>query len=177
MHFFVDFACDGNSSAQIQSEPIYCPVVINPSTPRPLTGVHGDQMHEVLLYMVGEDAKIAGLHAKARLLKRHRLWEMLYLHPENTLVHLSRRMPLSFPTVWFSWFEPPPPHGGHSTVWAPVVPSAPCLPSERSRYATGSQIACQVPKGIKTVAGKVELEYCKSYAKLGVCPTSAAMDR
>ena len=41
----------------------------------------------------------------------------------------------------------------------------------------GLQIACQVPKGLKAVARKVELNCYKPYAKLGVCPTGATMDR
>ena len=73
--FSVDFACNGKCSAQILCGPLYCPATgpmyclatINPYTLRPLTGVHGDQMDEVLLYMAREDAKIARLHAKARL--------------------------------------------------------------------------------------------------------------
>ena len=66
--------------------------MVSPYTLRPLTGLHGDQMDEILLYMAGDGAKIAGIHAKAGLLKRDRLWEMLYLHPDNMLIHPSRRM-------------------------------------------------------------------------------------
>ena len=79
----------GNCSAQIRCDPNFCTAVLNPYTPRPLTGLHGDQMDEILLYMAGDGTKIARLHAKARLLKRDRLWEMLYLHPDNTLIHPS----------------------------------------------------------------------------------------
>ena len=57
---------------QILAELIFRRAVINPYTLRPVMGLHGDQMDEVLLYMAGEDVKIAGLHAKARLLKRER---------------------------------------------------------------------------------------------------------
>ena len=68
--FFVYFACGGRYSARIPCEPIYCPAVINPYTLRPMTGLHGDWMDDVLLYMASEDAKMAELHSKARLLKR-----------------------------------------------------------------------------------------------------------
>ena len=100
--FFMYFACDGGCSAQISCEPIYCLAVINPYTLRPLTGLHGDQIDEVLLYMAREDAK-------ARLLKRHRLWEMMYLQPENTMVRPSQHMLLSYPTLWRLWFDNPLP--------------------------------------------------------------------
>ena len=100
-------ASDGSCTAQFLSEVIYCRAEINPYTLRPLTSLHGDQMHEVLLYMAGEDAKIARLHAKAGLLKRGRLCEMQYLHPKNTPIHLSRRMPLSCRTPWLLWSAPP----------------------------------------------------------------------
>ena len=45
------------------------------------------------------------------------------------MVHLSRRMPLSYPTVWLSWFEPPPPPPADTMLfgrlwyqWPPVFP-------------------------------------------------------
>ena len=60
MLFFVSFACDGSCSARVSCERVFCPAVINPYTLRPLTGLHSDQMDEVLLYMVGQDAKIVG---------------------------------------------------------------------------------------------------------------------
>ena len=100
--FFVHFACDGNCSAQVSSEPIYGPTMINPYTVRPMTGLNGDQMDKVLLYMARQDANIAGLHAKVRLLQRDHVWEMLYLQPKNTLVPPSLRMRLSCPTQWLS---------------------------------------------------------------------------
>ena len=53
-----------------------------------------DNMDEQLLYIVAEDGKIAVWHAEARLLKKDRMRVMLYLHPENTPVHPTRRMPL-----------------------------------------------------------------------------------
>ena len=90
--FLSSFGVHGNCSAQIRCDPNFCTAVLNPYTLRPLTGLHGDQMDEILLYMAGDGAKIAGLHAKATPLKRDRLWEMLYLHPDNTLIHPSRRM-------------------------------------------------------------------------------------
>ena len=82
--FSSSFGVYGNCSAQIRCDPNFCTAVLDPYTLRPLTGLHGDQMDEILLYMAGDGAKIAGLHAKARLLKRDRLWEMLYLHPDNS---------------------------------------------------------------------------------------------
>ena len=169
------FAYNGSCSAHALSKPIYCPLVINPYTVSSLSGPHGHQIDEVLLYMAGEDAKPARLHAKARLSKTDCLWHMMYLHPENTLVHLSRRMLPYCPTLLLLWFDPPPPLAG-ALHCVPVVSLAPCLPSERSRDATGSQIACSVAKGIKTIGGKVEVDCCKPYAQLGFCPTITAVD-
>ena len=83
--------------------------MLNPYTLRPLTVLHGDQMDEILLYTAGDGAKIARLHAKARLLKRERLWEMLYLHPDNTLMHPSRRMLMGRQGLARSLLTPPPP--------------------------------------------------------------------
>ena len=129
-------------------------------------------MDEVLLYMAREDAKIVGLHAKARLFKNDRLCEMLYLYPENTLVLPSKCMLLLY---GFRGWTPPPPRR-RFTIWACVVPAVSCPPSERPRDATGLPIACQFAKGITIAVGKVELGCYKPYAELGVCPTSAAMD-
>ena len=89
VHCFVDFACDGNYGAQILFEPIHNPAAINPYTVRPLMGLHGNSRDEVPLYNAGEWAKIAMLHIKAKLSKRDCLWEILYLHKETTLIHLS----------------------------------------------------------------------------------------
>ena len=83
--------------------------MLNPYTLRPLTGLHGYQMDEILLYMAGDGAKIAGLHAKARLLQRDRLWEMLYLHPDNTIIHPSQPMFMGRQGLPRSLLPPPPP--------------------------------------------------------------------
>ena len=107
-------------------------MVLNPYTVRPLTGLHGDQMDEILLYMAGDGAKIAGLHAKARLLKRDRLWEMLYLDPDNTLIHPSRRMFMGRQGLARSLLTPPPPDTRRKAVWIPVVPVVSCSNSERA---------------------------------------------
>ena len=127
-------------------------------------------------YIREKEAKIAGLHAKARLLKRDRLCKMLYLQPENTPVHPSRHMPSSCPTLCLRGSNPPPPPSTYSTFWVPLVPVAHCLPNERSQDATGLQIASRVPTGLKAVAEKVELDCCNTYAKLGLCSTSAAIN-
>ena len=109
--FLSSFGVHGNCSAQIRWDPNFCTAVLNPYTLRPLTGLHGDQMDEILWYMAGVGAKIAGLHAMARLLKRDRLWEMLYLHPDNTLIHPSRRMFMGRLGLARSLLTPPPPPG------------------------------------------------------------------
>ena len=107
--FSSSFGVHGNCSAQIRCDPHFCTAMLNPYTLWPLTGLHGDQMDEILLYMAGDGAKIAGLHAKARLLKRDRLWEMLYLHLDNTLVHPSRRMFMGRQGLARSLLTPPLP--------------------------------------------------------------------
>ena len=60
-------------SPKIEANPIFCTILINPYMPRPLIGVHGDQMHEIVLYMAGKNAKISGLHGKGRMLKRDKV--------------------------------------------------------------------------------------------------------
>ena len=82
--------------------------------------------------MAGNGAKIAGLHAKARLLKRDRLWEMLYLHPDNTLIHRSRRMFMGRQGVARSLLTPTPPDTLRKVVWIPVVPVVSCSNRERA---------------------------------------------
>ena len=126
--FSSSFGVHGNCSAQIRCDPNFCTAVLNPYTLRPLTGLHGDQMDEILLYMAGDGAKIAGLHAKARLLKRDRLWEMLYLHPDNTLIHPSRRMFMGRQGLARSLLTPPPPRTHDARLfrsqwyqWSPVL--------------------------------------------------------
>ena len=89
-------------------------------------------MDKILLYMAGDGAKIAGLHAKARLLKRDRLWEMLYLHPDNTLIHPSRRMFMGRQGLARSLLTPPPPDPRRKAVSIPVVPVVSCSNSERA---------------------------------------------
>ena len=107
--------------------------MLNPYTLRPLTGLYGDQMDEILLYMARDGAKIAGLHAKARLWKRDRLWEMLYLHPDNTLIHPSRHMFMGRQGLARSLLSPPPPADPRrKAVWIPVVPVVSCSNSERA---------------------------------------------
>ena len=130
--FSSSFGVHGNCSAQIRCDPNFCTAVLNPCTLRPLTGLHGDQVDEILLYMAGDGAKIAGLHAKARLLKRDRLWEMLYLHPDNTLIHPSRRMFMGRLGLARSLLTPPPPDPRRQAVSIPVVPVVSCSNSERA---------------------------------------------
>ena len=163
--FSSSFAVHGNCNAQIRCKPIFCTRVLNPYTLRRLTGLHGDHMDEILLYMAREEAKIAGLHAKARLLKSHRLWEMLYLHPDNTLIHPSRRMLLSRGAGgWWSGRlavnpPPPPPRDAWRTiVWLLMLLTISCLESERPRQATVRIRACQVPQSIEIGTRKVDLE-------------------
>ena len=149
--------------------------MINPYTLRPLTGLHGDQMNGVLLYMAAEGAKIAGWYAKARLLKGIDCGRCC-IHFQKTRWYIRADV-CPCPVLLSSfggWTAPSP--GGHNTIRVPVALMALYLASERSRDETGSQVACQVPKGIETVVRKVKLDCCKSYAKLGVCPTSTAMD-
>ena len=126
--FSSSFGVHGNCSAQIRCDPNFCTAGLNPYTLRPLTGLHGDQMDEILLYMAGDGAKIARLHAKARLLKRDRLWEMLYLHPDNTLIHPSRRMFMGRLGLARSLLTPPPPRTHDVRLfrsrwyqWSPVL--------------------------------------------------------
>ena len=123
----------GTAVPKFDATLIFCTAVLNPYTLRPLTGLHGDQMDEILLYMAGDGAKIAGLHAKARLLKRDRLWEMLYLHPDNTLIHPSRRMFMGRQGLARSLLPPPPPPDPRrQAVSIPVVPVVSCSNSERA---------------------------------------------
>ena len=49
--FSSSFGVHGNCSAQIRCDPNFCTAMLNPYTLRPLTGLHGDQMDEILLYM------------------------------------------------------------------------------------------------------------------------------
>ena len=148
----MQFACDGTCSAQISAEPIYCPAVINPYTLRPVIGLHGDQMDEVLLYRGEEDAKIATLHTKARLSKRDPLCEILQT---NTLVHPSQHMLLFRRILYLSWLSPPP-RRKHYLLGA-YGTSGPL--SSLSTFTTyNAFVNCfQVRKGITTVARKVKL--------------------
>ena len=70
---------------------------------RPLI-VHGDLMDEISLYMGGEKAKISGQPAKATMLKRDRLGEILLSHSNNILVHASKHM-----VIFFGCLTTPPP--------------------------------------------------------------------
>ena len=127
--FWSSSGVHGSCSAQIRCDPNFCTAVLNPYTLRPLTGLHGDQMDEILLYMAGDGVKIAGLHAKARLLKRDRLWEMLYLHTDNTLIRPSRRMFMGRQGLARSLLTPPP-DTRRKAVSIPVVPVVTCSNSE-----------------------------------------------
>ena len=89
------------------------------------------------------------------------------------MVRPSRRMLLSCPTLWLSCLDPPADTLMFGCLWY----KWPFVFLVNARDAIGSQIACEVTKGITVLAGKVELDCCKLNAKRGVCPTNAAMDR
>ena len=127
------FGVHGNCSAKIRCDPNFCTAVRYPYTLRPLTGLHGEQMDDILLYMAGDGARIAGLHAKATLLRQDPPWKKLYLHGENTLIHPSRRMFMGRQGLARSLLTPPPPRDtGRKAVWNPVVPMVCCSSSERA---------------------------------------------
>ena len=94
----------GRCGSQTRADPVFCPATIDPYT-QPFGNLHGDQMDKNLLYMAGEEANICWLRAKTKMPKRDRLWEMLFLHVQNTLVHPSKRMLVSLGELT----TPPPP--------------------------------------------------------------------
>ena len=83
---------------------------------RPTLGLYGDQYEEILQFMTCINATIQGLARLCREAKADRAWHLLWMHPDNRLVHESRsmsRLPLllsncysSFPLADYLRFDP-----------------------------------------------------------------------
>ena len=65
---------------------------VTPFAMRPLTGLHGNQIEEIVGYMTGSETKLSVLQSKGRNLKKDRLWDILYLHPNNNIFQQSKHM-------------------------------------------------------------------------------------
>ena len=65
---------------------------LTPTSFRPCAGMHADQVEEVFSVLADKTQKLAAMHAACRRLKRERLWEIIFLHPDNIIVHSSRSM-------------------------------------------------------------------------------------
>ena len=59
---------------------------------RPTLGLYGDQYEEILQFMTCIDATVQGLARLCREAKADRAWHLLWMHPDNSLVHDSRSM-------------------------------------------------------------------------------------
>ena len=59
---------------------------------RPTLGLYGDQYEEILQFMTCINATIQGLARLCREAKADRAWYLLWMHPDNSLVHQSRSM-------------------------------------------------------------------------------------
>ena len=114
---------------------------------------------------------MSGPHAKARVLKRDKLWEMMYLHPQNMLVHsIETYAPILCVSGVYPADRPPPPPPRRDNCLIAVllmVPEVSYLISKRPRDAMGSQVACQVTKGIEIGTEKMDLQYSKTDASVG----------
>ena len=59
---------------------------------RPTLGLYGDQYEDILQFMTCIDATVQGLARLCREAKADRAWHLLWMHPDNSLVHESRSM-------------------------------------------------------------------------------------
>ena len=63
-----------------------------PFAMRGILGLGLDFIGEILTYMNSEGCTSGGPSALFRSIKRDRTWELMLLHPENAILHESRRM-------------------------------------------------------------------------------------
>ena len=59
---------------------------------RPTLGLYRDHYEYILKSMTCSDASVQGLHNLCREAKADRTWHLLWMHPDNSVVHQSRSM-------------------------------------------------------------------------------------
>ena len=64
---------------------------LTPTSFKAFAGLHGDQALTLCDKMTMK-VKWSTIGTRVKNAKKSRLWEMLYLHPENNIVHPSRSM-------------------------------------------------------------------------------------
>ena len=53
-----------------------------------------DQYFKVMSFLRSDKVKVSGLARLCRGLKKDRAWEIIWMHPENSMVHETRSMPV-----------------------------------------------------------------------------------
>ena len=73
----------------------FCPSVITCTTLRPCLGLQPDQYLKVMSFLRSDKVKVSGLARLCRGLKKDGAWVIIWMHPANSIVHETRRMPVS----------------------------------------------------------------------------------
>ena len=85
---------EGHKPRHEQSSiPLLLRAGITCTTLRPVLGLDVDHCQEIIDYMASDTATLHGFNKLFRRLKDDRNWEYVYLHPENTMIHETRRVP------------------------------------------------------------------------------------
>ena len=117
--------------------------------------------------MNGSDTKLSALQSKAHNLKKDRLWEMLYLHPNNNIVHESKRM--------YNCFHQSTP--SLRLYCQTVINCCHLWYSEPPRVTAHQKTSRTGLKSNRVESGPMELESTRSIPQLGFGEQSTALER
>ena len=71
---------------------LYCVADMSLTALKCTLGLYRDQAEEICVYLSSDGATSAGLGKLVRSMKRDRQWKLVFLHPDNPLLHASRSM-------------------------------------------------------------------------------------